>query len=149
MKQKLLRIITLFICVTSINMSCTTKRQSFNADVIVYGGTSSAVIAAVEVAKSGKSVIVVSPDTHLGGLTAGGLGWSDTGNKNTIGGLSREFYHRVWEKYQKKDSWKWEDKSKFGNKGQGTTALDSVNKTMWIFEPHIAEQVYEELIERV
>ena len=51
------------------------------ADVIIYGGTSSAVIAAVEVVQSGKSVIVVSPDKHLGGLTSGGLGYTDTGNK--------------------------------------------------------------------
>ncbi|MGB5435702.1 MAG: FAD-dependent oxidoreductase [Maribacter sp.] len=147
MKQKLRRPITLLLCVASLSWCCTLKGQTYSADVIIYGGTSGAVIAAVEVAKSGKSVIVVSPDTHLGGLSAGGLGWSDTGNKNTIGGLSREFYHRVWKKYQDKEAWKLEDKSKFGNKGQGTTAMDSINGTMWIFEPHIAEQVYEELIE--
>lgn len=147
MKQKLLGVIALLIAVTSLNRCATIEQEIYSADVIIYGGTSSAVIAAVEVAKSGKSVIVVSPDIHLGGLTAGGLGWSDTGNKNTIGGLSREFYHRVWEKYEKEDAWKWEDKSKFGNKGQGTSALDSINGTMWVFEPHIAEQVYEELIE--
>jgi hypothetical protein len=123
-----------------------TVANDFEADVVVYGGTASAVIAAVEVAKSGKSVIIVSPDTHLGGLSAGGLGWTDTGNKSTIGGLSRDFYHRVWKKYQQKDEWKWQKKADYGNKGQGTTALDSVNKTMWIFEPHIAEQVFEDLI---
>lgn len=147
MKRKLLNTIALLIGGSILSLGYTIEKQTFKADVIIYGGTSSAVIAAVEVVKSGKSVIVVSPDMHLGGLTAGGLGWSDTGNKNTIGGLSREFYHRVWKKYQNKDAWKWEDKIKFGNKGQGTSALDSVNKTMWIFEPHIAEQVYEELIE--
>ena len=56
----------------------------FEADVVVYGGTSAAVIAAVEVAQSGKSVILVSPDLHLGGLTAGGLGWTDTGKKRLL-----------------------------------------------------------------
>ena len=137
----------LFLACILVIGACTKKVGHTNtADVIVYGGTSSAIITAVEVAKSGKTVIVVSPDKHLGGLTAGGLGWSDTGNKNTIGGLSRDFYHRVWKKYQTKDAWKWEDKSLFGNKGQGTTALDSVNKTMWIFEPHIAEAVFEDLV---
>jgi hypothetical protein len=135
-----------FIILSLFIYSISNFANDLKADVIIYGGTSSGVIAAVEVAKSGKTVIIVSPDKHLGGLTAGGLGWSDTGNKNTIGGLSREFYHRVWKKYQEKDAWKWEAKSEFGNKGQGTTALDSVNKTMWIFEPHVAEQVFEELI---
>lgn len=145
-KLNFIKRIAVVLCMANLLQACTTDEHTYTADVVIYGGTSSAVIAAVEVSKSGKSVIVVSPDNHLGGLTAGGLGWSDTGNKNTIGGLSREFYHRVWKKYQNNDAWKWEDKSAFGNKGQGTSALDSVNKTMWIFEPHIAEQVYEDLI---
>ena len=60
---------------------------TYKADVIIYGGTSAAVTAAVEVVKSGKKAIIVSPDTHLGGLSSGGLGYTDTGNKATIGGL--------------------------------------------------------------
>ncbi len=48
----------------------------------------------------GKSVVIVCPDKHLGGLSSGGLGFTDTGNKAVIGGLSREFYHRVWKHYQ-------------------------------------------------
>ncbi|MCL4483177.1 MAG: FAD-dependent oxidoreductase [Bacteroidetes bacterium] len=122
------------------------KAQSFTADIIVYGGTSAAVTAAVEAAQSGKTVLMVSPDTHLGGLTSGGLGFTDTGNKSVIGGLSREFYHRVWQHYNDSAAWKWEKHAAFGNKGQGTVAMDGVNRTMWIFEPHVAEQVFEELI---
>ena len=122
------------------------NNKSFKADIIVYGGTSAAVTAAVEAVKSGKTVLVVSPDTHLGGLSSGGLGFTDTGNKAVIGGLSREFYHRVWQHYSDSATWKWEKKSAFGNKGQGTVAMDGTNRTMWIFEPHVAEQVFEELI---
>ncbi len=116
------------------------------ADVIIYGGTSAAVIAAVEVAQSGKSVIMVSPDIHLGGLTSGGLGWTDTGNKSVIGGLSREFYHRVWKHYDQPTAWKWQKKDEYGNRGQGTPAIDGENRTMWIFEPHVAEQVFEDFV---
>lgn len=118
-----------------------------NADVIIYGGTSAAVTAAVKVARSGQSVIVVSPDIHLGGLSSGGLGFTDTGNKEVIGGLSREFYQRVYDYYQQEETWRWQDRSEFGNRGQGTTALDEEFGTMWIFEPHIAEQVFEDFIE--
>ena len=50
------------------------------SDLVVYGGTSAGVIAAVQAKKLGKSVVVVGPDKHLGGLTSGGLGWTDTGN---------------------------------------------------------------------
>ncbi len=122
------------------------KDKPFTADVIIYGGTSAAMTAAVEVSKSGKSVIVVSPDKHLGGLTSGGLGYTDTGNKSVIGGLSREFYHRVWLHYNDSSAWNWQKHSEFGNKGQGTVAMDGENRTMWIFEPHVAEQVFEDFV---
>jgi hypothetical protein len=120
--------------------------QAQKADVIIYGGTSAAIMAAVQVKKMGKSVIVVSPDTHLGGLSSGGLGFTDTGNKEVIGGLAREFYHRLYEHYQKTESWKWQAKESYGNKGQGTPAIDGNNRTMWIFEPHAAEQIFEDLV---
>src|SRR5687767_1250857 len=96
--------------------------QTYDADIVIYGGTSAAVTAAVQAKKMGKSVIVVSPDKHLGGLSAGGLGFTDTGNKEVIGGLSREFYHRLYLHYDQPESWKWQDKSEYGNKGQGTPA---------------------------
>jgi hypothetical protein len=120
--------------------------QSYEADVIVYGGTCAAVTAAVQVVKSGKTVLVVSPDKHLGGLSSGGLGFTDTGNKSVIGGLAREFYHRVYQHYDKPEGWHWQKKEEYGNKGQGTVAMDGAERTMWIFEPHVAEQVFEDFV---
>ena len=93
-------------------------------DVVVYGGTSAGVIAAVQAKKMGKSAIIVCPDRHLGGLSSGGLGFTDTGNKAVIGGLSREFYHRIWKHYQTDEAWTWQDRADYGNKGQGTPAID-------------------------
>ncbi|TDE11002.1 FAD-dependent oxidoreductase [Dyadobacter psychrotolerans] len=116
------------------------------ADVIIYGGTSAAVIAAVQVRKMGNSVIIVSPDKHLGGLSAGGLGFTDTGNKEVIGGLSREFYQRIYQHYQQEDAWKWQKREEYGNKGQGIPAIDGASRTMWIFEPHAAEKVFEDFV---
>ncbi|WP_298869371.1 FAD-dependent oxidoreductase [uncultured Gimesia sp.] len=115
-------------------------------DVVVYGGTSAAVTAAVQAKRLGKTVVIVSPDQHLGGLSSGGLGWTDTGNKAVIGGLTRDFYHRVWKHYQKKDAWTWQKQNEYGDKGQGTPAIDGKQRTMWIFEPHVAEQVFEDFV---
>ncbi len=115
-------------------------------DVVVYGGTSAGVMAAVQAKKMGKSAIIVCPDRHLGGMSSGGLGFTDTGNKAVIGGLSREFYHRIWRHYQKDEAWAWQDREDYGNKGQGTPAIDGAQRTMWIFEPHAAEGVYEDFI---
>jgi hypothetical protein len=115
-------------------------------DVVIYGGTSAAIIAAVQAKKMGKTVVVVSPDKHLGGLSSGGLGFTDTGNKAVIGGLSRDFYHRVWMHYDSAEAWRWQKKSEYGGKGQGTPAVDGEQRTMWIFEPHVAEKVYEDYV---
>jgi len=115
-------------------------------DLVVYGGTCAAVIAAVQAKKMNKTVIIVSPDKHLGGLSSGGLGWTDTGNKAVIGGLSRDFYHRVYQHYAEPAAWVQQKKDEYGNQGQGTPALDGENRTMWIFEPHVAEQIFEDYV---
>jgi len=120
--------------------------KAMEADVVIYGGTSAAITAAVQTKKMGKSVIVVSPDKHLGGLSSGGLGFTDTGNKSVIGGLARNFYHRVYLHYQDDTAWRWQLQSSYGNRGQGTPAIDGEARTMWIFEPHVAEKVFEDYV---
>lgn len=86
-------------------------------DICVYGGTSAGVMAAYSAKKLGKSVILIEPGTHLGGLTSGGLGATDIGNKYAITGLARNFYRRMGQHY-----------GNFEN---------------WTFEPHLAEQLFE------
>lgn len=120
--------------------------EVIETDVCIYGGTSAGVAAAVQAARMGKSVLIVCPDKHLGGLSSGGLGFTDTGNKAVIGGLAREFYHRVWKQYDQSETWRWQKREEYGNKGQGTPAIDKDQRTMWIFEPHVAERVFEDLI---
>lgn len=122
------------------------QSTSHDYDVVIYGGTSAAVTAAVQSNRMGKSVAIVCPDRHLGGLSSGGLGWTDTGDKSVIGGLAREFYHRIWQHYQNDDAWTWQQRAEYGNKGQGTAAIDGDQRTMWIFEPHAAEQVFDSFV---
>jgi hypothetical protein len=137
----------LFLPLAALLLSLSLNAQTVREfDVVVYGGTAAAVTAAVQAKRMGKTVVVVSPDKHLGGLSSGGLGFTDTGNKAVIGGLAREFYHRVWKHYDNPAAWTWERREQFGNKGQGTVAMDGENRTMWIFEPHVAEAVFEDLI---
>ena len=119
-------------------------QESHKADVIVYGGTSAAVIAAVQAKKLGKSVLIVSPDKHLGGLSSGGLGWTDTGKKDAVGGLSREFYERVYRHYQDDAAWNWQDSSDYS--GSSTRTIDKGDGSMWMFEPHVAEKIFEDYV---
>lgn len=134
------------IPILALSLSVLHPLSAKEYDVVVYGGTSAGVIAAVQAKKMGKSVIVVGPDKHLGGLSSGGLGFTDTGNKAVIGGLSRDFYHRVWKHYDQAAAWKQQKKEEYGNKGQGTPAMDGENRTMWIFEPHVSELVFESYV---
>lgn len=136
----------LLLAMTSLAAMAAPAVAAPSYDVVVYGGTSSGVIAAVQASRMGKTAVIVCPDHHLGGLSSGGLGWTDTGNKSVIGGLSREFYHRVWKHYDRDEAWVWQDREEYGNKGQGTPAIDGDQRTMWIFEPHVAEQVFEDLV---
>ena len=95
-------LISLVILANILTVSCTDN--VFKADVVIYGGTSAAVSAAVQTSRMGKSVVLLSPDRHLGGLSSSGLGYTDTGNKEVIGGLAREFYGLIYDHYQKEEA---------------------------------------------
>jgi len=140
MKRLLITVLSLLLFPISSTLTASSH------DVVIYGGTSAAVTAAVQAKRMGLSVVIVSPDKHLGGLSSGGLGWTDTGNKGVIGGLAREFYHRVWKHYDEEKAWKFQKKSEYGNKGQGNAAIDGAQRTMWIFEPHVAEKVFDDFV---
>ncbi len=127
-------------------LAAVARAAAVEAEVVIYGGTSAGVTAAVQAKRMGKSAVIVCPDKHLGGLSSGGLGFTDTGDKAVIGGLAREFYHRVWLHYDQPDAWTWQQRADYGNKGQGTPAMDGAERTMWIFEPHVAEQIFEAFI---
>jgi hypothetical protein len=139
--MRIFKLLALFLVVAA-----SSGAQTVTYDIVVYGGTSAGIIAAVQAKRMGKSVVVVAPEKHLGGLSAGGLGFTDTGDKSVIGGLSREFYQRVWSHYDRPEAWKWQKREEYGNKGQGTPALDGAQRTMWIFEPHVAEKVFEDFV---
>jgi len=106
-------------------------------DVVVYGGTSGGVTSAIQAAKMGKSVVLIEPSAHIGGLTSGGLGATDIGNKAAIGGLSREFYRKIGEHYLQPSAWKFGGHQSYLEKRKASSEQEQ-----WTFEPHVAEQVY-------
>lgn len=118
--------------------------KTVKADIIVYGGTSAGVVAAVQAAREGKMVVLVAPENHLGAMSSAGLGFTDSGKTATIGGASKEFYHRIWLEYKKPESWKFGKKREnFRAAGQGTKSMDDEKELTWIFEPSVAERVFE------
>lgn len=115
-------------------------------EVVVYGGTSGGVMAAVQAARSGSSVVLVSPSAHVGGMTSSGLGWTDLGDPAILGGLSRDFYHRVYLHYQKPEAWDRQTRASYGNQGQGAPAFDEGRRIASVFEPKVAEAVFKEFL---
>lgn len=81
--------------------------QNKQYDVVIYGGTSAGIASAIQTARMGKSVVVIEPTHRLGGLTIGGLGHTDIGNKHVIGGIAREFYQNIRKYYEDPKNWKW------------------------------------------
>ncbi|GLR18915.1 FAD-dependent oxidoreductase [Portibacter lacus] len=110
-------------------------------DIIVYGGTSAGIVAAVQATRMGKTVLVIEPSSHIGGLTTGGLGATDIGNKQVIGGISRSFYEEIYQKYQDPKNWKYQDRSDYISEEK-----DKNINSQWTFEPSIAMEVFEDWI---
>jgi flavin-dependent dehydrogenase len=110
-------------------------------DIVVYGGTSGGVAAAVQAARMGKKVVLIEPSEHIGGLSSGGLGATDIGNKAAIGGIAREFYQRVKKHYDAEAAWRWQKAADY-HSGRQAGRED----TMWTFEPHVAEKIFREML---
>ncbi|MGY8770129.1 MAG: FAD-dependent oxidoreductase, partial [Pirellulales bacterium] len=132
-------LLTALLSILVLDGSHSTVAAEPTYDVVIYGGTSAAVSAAVQVKRMGKSVIIVSPDKHLGGLTSGGLGWTDSGRKEVIGGVSRDFYQRVKSHYDQPASWRQQ-------KSEQYSRYKKEDDAMWVFEPHVAESAFEQLV---
>src|SRR5690606_14076889 len=98
------------------------KTTVHTADICIYGGSAAGVIAAYAAAKCGNSVILIEPGKMIGGMTTGGLGKTDAGIKESITGLSLQFYQRVAKKY-----------------GIGSGE-------QWTFEPRVALEVMQDYI---
>lgn len=112
----------LFVLVGLLTSTTATAEAIAEYDLVIYGGTSAAITAAVQASRDNLSVIIVCPEKHLGGLSAGGLGATDSGDKSVIGGLSLEFYKRLGQHY------------------------NDTGEAQWTFEPHVAERVFEDMV---
>ena len=136
-----LLVATLFAASSPGPIAVAAGPAAVEADIVVYGGTSGGVVAALTAARLVKSVILIEPTRHLGGLTSGGLGATDIGNKRVIGGTSRDFYRRIARHYARDDAWTVQRRADYKSSRQVGN-----EDTMWTFEPHVAEQVYRAML---
>jgi ribulose 1,5-bisphosphate synthetase/thiazole synthase len=130
-----------------VNKNSETNEHLETGDIIIYGGTSTGVTAAIQAARFGKSVILIEPTNRLGGLTTGGLGQTDIGNKRVIGGIAREFYQNIKKHYKDSTNWVWQLKSEYKDGGQ--TQSKEKEDAMWTFEPSAALKVFHNMIKEL
>ena len=115
-------------------------------DIVVYGATSAGIATAIQGSRMGKKVMLIEPSSRIGGLTTGGLGQTDIGNKQAIGGISREFYQNIKRFYVQPENWKWQSRESYKDGGQ--TRSSANEDAMWTFEPSAALRVFEEMLSK-
>ena len=138
--KKIWMVLLALACVSGVHA------QTLTGDVVVYGDAAVGVSAAVQAARMGKSTILVSPFGHLGGMTSSGLGWTDIGDNEILGGISREFYHRVYLHYQNDEAWVQQTKASFPTGGQGAPTFDDSTQLGSVFEPKVAEMIFDQMV---
>lgn len=115
-------------------------------DVVIYGASSAGIAAAIQAQRMGKTVTLLEPSARIGGLTTGGLGQTDIGNKQAVGGISREFYQGIKKYYDDPNHWKFQTKAEYKDGGQTQTKAGET--AMWTFEPSAALSVYQDLLKQ-
>ena len=141
--RKIIQILSLSLILLMLNYSGLFGQKK-KYDVIIYGGTSAGVASAIQTSRMGKSVLIIEPTHRLGGLTTGGLGQTDIGNKHVIGGISREFYQNIRKYYDDPNNWKWQSRDAYMDEGQ--TKTEKGEDAMWTFEPSAALKVYHQML---
>lgn len=127
-----------FLLLTAINLGAIAAPQY---DIVIYGGTSAAISAAIQSSRLGKSVLVIEQTSRIGGLTTGGLGATDIGSKSSIGGISLEFYTNVKKHYDNPLNWKFQKASEYSQ-----ARNKPGESAMWTFEPSAALQIYKQML---
>lgn len=115
-------------------------------DVVVYGGTAAGMVAAIQASRMGDSVVLLEPGKYLGGMTTGGLGATDLGDKHSLGGIAREFYRAMYDYYTNPAVWRSETREEYLPKHRLIYTEDM--KTQWFFEPHVADKLLREMLEK-
>ncbi len=135
------------IILLSILFAGILKAQSY--DVVVYGASSAGVTAAIQVSRMNKKVLLVSTNQQVGGLTSSGLGATDINQHTVIGGISREFYQRIYSYYANPTSWTSQTPDEYFVNTLGKffwKGRSDVLKMQWMFEPHAAQKVFKEML---
>ena len=142
MKYKLITIVLLFALCSAF----TTAPKKY--DICVYGETVAGAGAAIQAARMGKKVVLISQTKHIGGTSASGLTATDLNRYAVVGGVAREFYQQVYAYYQKPQSWKNQNRDSFfvASKKRTYTGKNDSLKMQWVYESKVAEKILTDML---
>lgn len=132
-------LIILCLILNTALLSAQSSRKEY--DVVIYGATSAGISAAIQCSRMNKTVLLIEPTNRIGGLTTGGLGATDIGSRDAVGGISREFYRNIKKYYDKSESWTRQEKESY-SQSRNIEGED----VMWTFEPSVALKIYKEMM---
>ncbi len=120
------------------------RAETIETDIVIFGASAGGIAAAVQAKRLGKSSVIVEWTPHLGGLTTGGLGATDIGNKGAVGGIAREFYEQIHAHYADTKNWKWQPPvpGVEQSRGRDPVSVQNGRETKWTFEPSVAMGIF-------
>lgn len=122
--------------------------ESRDCDVLVYGGTPAGIMAAISAAENGRTVKLVEPYRHVGGVMTSGLCATDMNSHSRIGGRARLFFQHVYNYYQDPAAWRCESREDFFARSTHRvfTGKHDPSRMQWVFEPRVAESIFENML---
>lgn len=147
--KKLIKLFILLGVTTIYNLNVFANNDETVFDICVYGESASGVIAAVQAARMGKNVVLISKNEHVGGLATSGLTATDMNRNDMVGGLTREFYQRIYDYYLNPDVWKNENRDDFFVRAIKRTyrGKNDDRRMQWVYESKVAERIMLDMLE--
>lgn len=106
--------------------------EMIRTDVLVIGATPCGISAAIASARCGSKVILTDTNDFIGGMMTNGLGRTDIGPKNTVGGIFEEFVGSVYDYYV----------TSYGIDSQQVADCNGG----YYFEPSVAERILNRMV---
>lgn len=127
----------------------TAQGATVTTDVCVYGESASGVMAAIQAARLGKKTVLVSKNSHVGGLATSGLTATDINRQDQVGGLAAEFYGRIWDYYIRPEVWRNQTREQFMESSRKRTfsGKNDDRQIQWVYESGVAERIMKDMLE--
>ena len=137
--------IILLMLLSVLSIQCTTR----TADVCIYGESASGVMAAIQSARLGKKTVLVSKNTHVGGMATSGLTATDINRQDQVGGIAAEFYGRIWDYYIQPEVWRNQTRDEFmeSSKKRTFSGKNDDRQIQWVYESGVAERIMKDMLD--